>query len=413
MKKKKQIWITLCSTLAFIILACFQLNWILQAQELREKQFHQQVSLALSFAVNDLANNENMSRALKNCVSKNNVQCEPQQLETITESIEFERTLTSALRFYGIDLPYHFDLAPEHHYADQASYYQCSLKPVTEVDELAVSIRFPKKQDYIYGQMSFMLISCILILIFVAACLFYANLALWNQKRLMEQTQSFFNNLAHEFKTPLTNISLATRMIERTKTEKPELLSVIKSENSKLISQLEKVLQLARMEEENPDMVFAEVSIGALILKVVNTMQLRVKDEGGEITYKDYTNGTSIYGDEGHLHNVFTNLIDNAVKYCEKSPEIYIECNLIKKGAEIVVSDNGLGISPENQELIFKKFHRVHTGDVHNAKGFGLGLTYVKTVIDSHSGDIKLESKPGSGSRFILFLPFNPLYHDN
>lgn len=413
MKNKKQIWITLSSTLAFIILACFQLNWILQARELREKQFHQQVSLALSYAVNDLANNENMSRAIKNCVTKNNVACEPQQLAAITESVEFERTLTSALRFYGIDLPYHFDLAPEHQYADQASYYQCSLKPITEVDELAVSIRFPKKKAYIYGQMNFMLISCILILLFVAACLFYVNLAFWRQKRLMEQTQSFFNNLAHEFKTPLTNISLAARMIERNKTDNTELLGVIKSENTKLINQLEKVLQLARMEEENPNMIFSELEISALLHKVVNTMKLRVNDKGGQLTLNDDSNGNSIYGDETHLHNVFTNLIDNAVKYSEKAPEIHIECNMLKKGVEIVVSDNGIGISPENQELIFKKFQRVHTGDVHNAKGFGLGLTYVKMVVDSHSGTIKVESKRGVGTKFVLFLPFNPLYDDN
>ena len=386
MKKKKQIWLTLSSTLAFIVLACFQLNWIAQARELREKQFHQQISLALSYAVNDLANNENMSRAIKNCVTKNNVACEPEQLAAITESVEFERTLTTALRFYGIVLPYHFDLAPEHQYADKASYYQCSLKPITEVDELAVSIRFPKKKEYIYGQMSFMFVSCILILLFVAACLFYANLVLWRQERLMEQTQSFFNNMAHEFKTPLTNISLATGMIERNKTDKIDLLAVIKSENTKLINQLEKVLQLARMEEENPKMVFVEFEIGSFLEKVSDRMKLRVNDKGGSLVYKNYSNKVKIYADETHLQNVITNLIDNAVKYCEKAPEIYIECLLLKKGVQIVVADNGIGIAPENQELIFNKFQRVRTGDVHNAKGFGLGLTYVKMVVESHGG---------------------------
>ncbi len=236
------------------------------------------------------------------------------------------------------------------------------------------------------------------------------------QRKLSELKNDFINNMTHELKTPVSTISLASQMLSDNSIniDKDEILSVTKiigDESKRLEFQIEKVLQISLFEKGNIHYNIQDVDIHNIIKQAVLITDIKVKTKGGEILTDLRADHYNIKGDKLHLTNIFFNLLDNAVKYSKDNipPRIKVSSKTNGEFILIIISDNGVGISKEGQKKIFNKFYRVPTGNIHDVKGFGLGLSYVKRIIDEHNGSISVKSELGAGTSFILNLPLNEI----
>ncbi|HYG49695.1 MAG TPA: HAMP domain-containing sensor histidine kinase, partial [Flavobacteriales bacterium] len=250
-----------------------------------------------------------------------------------------------------------------------------------------------------------------IIILLVLSFFIYAISVVLKQKRLADVKNDFINNMTHELKTPIATISLATEVLSKKGIESdPQRINqyagIIKHENTRLENMVERVLKLATLEKEKIELKPTEVDIHELLADCIKSFETQIVAEGGTINTRFNASKTILIGDRVHLFNIFSNLIDNAKKYSDKYPVINVSTINNDNGIIISVSDNGIGIAPENLKMIFEKFYRVPTGNVHNVKGFGLGLFYVKYIVDEHSGKINVTSKVGRGTTFEVYLPF-------
>ncbi|MBQ7634898.1 MAG: HAMP domain-containing histidine kinase, partial [Bacteroidaceae bacterium] len=236
--------------------------------------------------------------------------------------------------------------------------------------------------------------------------------AIFRQKRMTEIRNDFINNMTHEFKTPISTISLASQMLsDPGVTKSPAMLShlsgIINDETKRLRFQVEKILQISMFNRRGGAYKNKEFDMAHVVEDVVGTFRLKVESAGGTIVCQVNAPRSKVYGDEIHLTNVVFNLLDNAVKYKSEERRLELNVKVTNDGDKIriEVADNGIGIRKEDVKKIFDRFYRVHTGNRHDVKGFGLGLAYVRNVIDYHKGTIRAESRYGHGTRFVIELP--------
>lgn len=274
-----------------------------------------------------------------------------------------------------------------------------------------LGVYFPTKRSYIFQSMKLVTPTLILasILILTIAIMIFI---LFKQKKLSEIKNDFINNMTHEFKTPISTISLASQMLKDTGVSKtPQSLGhisrVIHDETKRLGFQVEKVLQMAIFDRDRSRLKLKEYDINELIHSVITNFSLKVQNKNGDIEEKLEAEQSFLLVDELHFTNVIFNLLDNALKYCHREPQLEIKTWNEKQKLCVSVKDNGVGIKKENIKRVFEKFYRVPTGNLHNVKGFGLGLAYVKKIVDDHNGTIRVESEINTGTTFIICLPLN------
>jgi len=346
----------------------------------------------------------------------------------ISERINFEELngiLDKVLVNNGVNLPFYYSIVDKEgkviynchknlHIADDNSdnnVYTQKFFPLEESTRTAyLQVIFPTKQNYILSSMNLLLPSIALLLL-VLIVFIVALTIIFRQKQLNNMKNDFVNNMTHELKTPISTISLASQMLQDQGVGKtPEILkhisNVIRDETKRLSLQVEKVLQMAVFEKDKSILRLNEININSLVADIISNFSLKVTSKGGKITSKLQAVNDVALVDEVHFTNVIFNLMDNALKYSGEKPLLLtIETWNDKDNLLISIEDNGIGISKDDLKRVFEKFYRVSTGNVHNVKGFGLGLAYVKKIVTEHKGFIKVESELNIGTKFIITIP--------
>ena len=272
-------------------------------------------------------------------------------------------------------------------------------------------VYFPDSMGFIWQTMGLNLLGSAILLFIMVGCFYIAMMTILKQKKLAEIKNDFINNMTHEFKTPISTISLATQLIQEDASvhENASIqryLGIIKDENVRLGQQVERVLQTAQMEREEIVLKKKKVNMHELILQVIEMNQPMLMAKNGVIHTAFSDHPAELLIDEVHMSNVINNLIDNAVKYSAEAPEISIETKAIDSTFILQVSDKGIGMQKDVLTQVFEPFYRVPTGNVHNVKGFGLGLSYVKKIVEAHGGNVQVKSQLGKGSTFEITIPY-------
>lgn len=334
---------------------------------------------------------------------------------------QLDHFLKTELFNNGIDIPYHFSVTDR----DGKEVYRCSdyvhddekiySRLLFEKDPPAkmgfVNIFFPTLDNYIFSSVKFMIPSIIFTVVLLITFIFTIYI-IFRQKRLTEIKNDFINNMTHEFKTPISTISLAAQMLNDPAVGKSPVMfkhisGVINDETKRLRFQVEKVLQMSMFERQSVTLKKKEIDAHELINGVVNAFRLKVEKNNGTLEAELNAQDPVIFVDEMHFTNVVFNLLDNAVKYKSPDRDIALKIRTWNESGKLCISieDNGIGIKKENLKKIFDKFYRVHTGNLHDVKGFGLGLAYVKKIIADHKGSIRAESELNVGTKFIITIP--------
>lgn len=285
------------------------------------------------------------------------------------------------------------------------------VEEIPSLEHLIIVV--PDFNKQIWSSLRWVMFGAIVFMIVIIAAFYVTVKSLLNQKKLSEIKSDFINNMTHEFKTPLATISLAVDALRNEKVqsdkEKAKYFSnIIKEENIRMNKHVETILQAALMEKQELQLNLVPLQVHEVIQNVLENYQLQLKEKEADVQLLLNAKNDMISADEVHFTNLVSNLIDNAIKYSNDKLRITISTHSTKNHVIVRVADNGIGMSKESVKRIFEKFYRAHTGNLHNVKGFGLGMSYVKTVIDAHKGKIKVESTPGKGTSFTIEMPLMP-----
>ncbi len=422
MSQKTIRLVILFAAISLLGIGGFQLFWVNKAFNLESKQFDERVFVALSNVARTVQKvNKDTSDlyAPVQQISSNfyivstNDTLQPFLLENIL-SKEFEnRNIKTDFEFviydcftdsivFGKNVPLK---------KDDKSFINFASKNERWTESTHYfGVFFPEKSSYIISAMDFWIFSSAFILI----VLLFFSYTIWiilKQKRIDEIKTDFINNMTHELKTPISTISLSIDVLGSDSIlQNPERLKtyarIIKEENNRLKSQVEKVLQLASIESSSISLEKTTFDVHELLISTINSFEVILSKRNGKINTHFNAEIGHINGDQFHIGNVFFNLIDNAIKYTTDNPVITIETETNAQGITLHFKDNGIGIAEKDQKHIFDKFYRVTDGDLHDVKGFGLGLNYSLTMIKLHNGFIKLKNNSPHGSIFSLFFPF-------
>ncbi len=331
--------------------------------------------------------------------------------------------LRSELAQRGVTLPYHYAVLSQHNafaLATPASYntelkqsaFRAALYPNDIIAEpYFLSIYFPNQDEFVYESMWGVLGTSMLFILLILGCFSFTLVTLTRQKKLSDMKTDFINNMTHELKTPIATISLASEALRDPAVRGSDnrvmrFINAIYEENRRLGSQVERVLQAAVIDRGEVRISPSTVCVHDILKQALQTIAIQVESRGGTVQCQFDAGRDCIQADRVHLTNIIINLLDNANKYSPDSPRIALITTNTNNGITISVEDNGIGMSRDAQKRIFEQFYRVSTGNLHDVKGFGLGLSYVKAMVEAHGGTITVRSEPRQGSRFDLFFPF-------
>jgi two-component system, OmpR family, phosphate regulon sensor histidine kinase PhoR len=412
-------FIVILATLCIVGITITQLYWVRRAFDLKESEFVRTVNAALFTVANQIFEINNTPSPAMNPVrqvSTNyfivmvNGEVDASLLEFLLRS-EFEKRNIKVDFEYGV-----YDCTSEKmRYGDyvplQTAKEKVTSKKLPTWNHYAYyfGVQFPNREGNLINQMGIWSFSSFVLLV-VIVFFGYTLFVILKQKRLSEIQKDFINNMTHEFKTPISTIAVSTEVLKDPNIiHQPERLlnytTIIEKENTRLRQQVERVLQMARLDKEDIGLKKELVDVHHIIQEAIRNSAAALHEKNGSISCELKATRHSVEADKLHLTNVLYNLIDNAIKYCKVSPQIVISTSDVHKNLLIEIEDNGIGISPDNQKRVFQKFYRVPTGNVHDVKGFGIGLNYVKSIIETHKGYVRLESELGRGSTFKICLP--------
>lgn len=406
------------SLVALLVLFSLQISWTIDAYTLTQKQYEHRVTLALNEAMDKVSRSTEFFRGCTNsgCEHYND---HTSNLEQVINYQYLDKVLEESFHKYNLDTVYRYKLF-------NASERTCDSKGIFsnsahlnphdgcttwQVDEYELGVFFPEMNKSIMKSMlGGILISTILVL-YVTFAIYYIVNTILRQKRLSEVKNDFINNMTHEFKTPLSTISLAAEVLQKADplVARQRILkysNIIQEENQRLRSQVDYILKAARIQKKQMELQPTAIDVHAQIQETLRCMCLDSHEKTVKTTLNLEAVHHHVFVDKLHFTNIINNLVSNAVKYSLEHVNILIS-TLNRNGRIcILVHDDGIGIGKEHQKYIFDKFYRVSSGNVHDVKGFGLGLYYVKEMVQAHKGDIALESEPGKGTVFTISIPY-------
>ncbi len=405
--------------LAFISLAgiiATQLFWVKKAIDLKEQQFNHRAYVALKSVADRLIQDSKYKVQLDGINKKaSNYYTLDFSSPVNVKMLENYLIIESKNQNLNADFEYGiFECTTDSFYYGR----YIDIKNVGNIERLNIKAKqnenyyigvlFPKKRTYLQDDFK-LLIFFSFVLLVVIGFFTYTILVILKQKKLSEIKTDFVNNMTHEFKTPISTIALSSDVLMRDDISKnPERLrhyaTIISQENKRLKMQVESVLQVSQIDSHKITLNLINIDVHSLIENIAKNIEPRLEELQGKITLNLNATKKNILADEVHLTNILYNLLDNAIKYCDKIPDIQITTLNKHKGIEISVKDNGKGIETTSQGMVYEKFFRVPSGDLHDVKGFGLGLFYVKNMIKLHKGKIALHSVPKVGTTFTIWF---------
>lgn len=396
-----------------------QTYWVRKAYQLQEKEFELKTNLALRNVASNIAELKHIQLPIYSPVEQIspdfyivqiNVQVEKEVLAHFLQASFTRQNITTNF-WYGL-----YDCMSDT--VQYAAYINMQGNVIDDIPSASFkklkklnyhfAVYFPNRKHFLSQQLSVWIVSTI-VLIFILILLTYLLFIILKQKRLSEIQKDFVNNMTHEFKTPLASIQLSADVLKN-----PTILhneqrllnyaTIISTEAKRLSHQVERVLQMAQGNKGEIQLSKSLFVWQTLIKETLSSFDQAIALKSATINLDLPTASISYFGDQLHLRNCISNLIDNALKYNETDPVITISIGIAQQ-LRIAVEDNGIGINKNDQKLLFKKFYRVNTGNIHNVKGFGLGLSYVRLIINAHNGRIECESDLGKGTKFVIHLP--------
>ena len=402
------------TSIALIIVLIIQVNWILETAKIKEELFNEKANIVLARTTETLFSDTTIRRKLETGMGKKEVQ-------------KIDSLINFYMLFYDFHIDYYFEVKPGFTNKQnepnlqtflppkESGCYQKNLDEIAGNNGLELKLILPDKEQFILEEMGIPFITSVLLLLVVLVMFWRTTVSLMKEKELLEHTTDFLNNMTHEFKTPLTNIALAGKMMIKDSTIKqPDKLkhysSIILEENEKLRLQVEQVLSMTALERGEIPLQKTELDVHVLIKDALKCISVQIENRKGDLKLELNAKTVVVMGDKTHLTNALCNLIDNAIKYSNDKPELTIQTLNYQNTISISVSDKGIGINQKYQEKIFDKFFRIPKGNVHDVKGFGLGLAYVKKIIDLHDGTIEINSNSENnhgenGTTFTITLP--------
>ena len=397
-----------------------QVFWVRKAYALQEEQFNRRAFVAISEVVQtirvmnrDSAATEPVRQVSNNYFIANiNDTPQPYLLENLLKE-EFRRSHLLEDFEYGIYDCFNDSIVFGSKISFKPGIERTQAKQIHKLENFEpdghyFGVVFPNKSSFILLQLDFWMYSSIVILLIVIFFSYTVHIML-KQKRLSEIRTDFVNNMTHELKTPISTIGLSADAIQGALSSANidrvrSYVQIIQNENSRLKSQVERVLQIASLSPKKVALQHKEIDVHELLQKAVDTFQMQIQEAEGNIGTELEASKHIIKGDVVHITNVIYNLIDNAVKYTSDSPQIQIRTSWKSGWFRLDIQDNGIGLDKTDQRMIFEKFYRVPTGNLHSVRGYGLGLFYVKTIVEAHKGKINVTSDSGKGSTFSIEL---------
>ncbi|NOR76710.1 MAG: GHKL domain-containing protein [Draconibacterium sp.] len=416
MKSTIQKYILGFTLIIIFALLLTQVRWIVYSIKFQEKVFQKSVTLALNQTINNLTQNKRICSVMQQCFACDTVKLEIQLTSSgILDKIH--NAIDSELKSYEIDLDYDFFIAETgsdtikfiKKEISKGKYYSQCLHEIIGQTGYELVVRFPSRTKFFLEKTGLMFLSSVVLIFLLILSISYLLKLYRRELRIAEHTKELLNNVSHEFKTPLSSIALASNMIRKKRYSNNDKLEnyadLIFNENKKLEHLVESLLHLAAIERNEFDYSKVKLNIHEIIKDGISTVEMILFEKGGKIEIDFDAVKNDIIADKLHLTNVVVNLLSNAIKYSKESPNIKITTKNIEDKILILVKDNGIGIALKYQKYIFDKYYRVPTGDVHNTKGFGIGLAYVKKVVEAHDGNVEIESELNRGTIIKILLP--------
>ncbi|MEM9823299.1 MAG: HAMP domain-containing sensor histidine kinase [Bacteroidota bacterium] len=405
-----------------------QSYWVMRTWDIKDQEFNQTVKLVLLNVANELERlSKRNSLPAKGLILQQSSNTYLVNINNEINADMLEYLLQRELEKSGLNVDFEYSIfdceSNEMVYGRYIDYQKDDSKgnpgetpqllesPVDGAFDYYFSVRFPNRNSRILGDMRLVVFFSLILLLSIIFFIYSISVIL-RQKRLSEMQKDFINNMTHEFKTPISTIKISADVFLNHESVKSDdrllrYANIVKEQNQRLNNQVEKVLQLAKIERESFMLNREQVDLHQLLRSIIESMELRIGEKKGALSSQLKAKNPIISADKLHLSNILHNLLDNAIKYCRQKPQIHLSTEEEDGNLLLSVSDQGIGIAAEHQQRVFNKFYRVPTGNVHNVKGFGLGLYYIKNVCDAHGWKLSLESEPNIGTTIRLKMHHN------
>ena len=412
MKQNRLRLFILASSISLVAVLAIQVNWIFRTAKMKEELFNEKANMVLAKTTEALGSDEATCQKIGECMEEG----EQSGSDTPLGKAEI-RTLDSLIRhymqFYNVHIDYTFTVAKPASARVRRLKDAIFNKPLDDVvhkSGVELKLIIPDKNQYLLAEMGIPFFTSVILILVVLVLFWRTVYSLMKEKEISEHTTDFLNNMTHEFKTPITNISLAGKMMTKEQNLHREdkirhYSDIILEENEKLRLQVEQVLSMTALERGEMPMQKSEFDFHTLVQDSLNRISIQIENSKGHVETALKAQQSILFADKTHIANAVCNLFDNAIKYSGPNPVLFVSTKNEGSDFVFVLSDKGIGIGKEYQKKVFETYFRVPTGNIHPIKGFGLGLAYVKQIVESHHGSISVQSEIGKGTTFTIRLP--------